>query len=123
MQEPLNKNEIIEKISRRLKCVRCGRRYRPYDFQLMEERENFAVLRIVCRDCHKQSLVLALVQHRKLRSVVSELEPDEWQRFRKCKPLTRDEVVSFHRMMQAYDGDFTDVLEDPLPREEAEDED
>ncbi len=118
MQEPLNKNEIIEKIARRLKCSTCGRRYRPYDFQVMEERENLAVMRITCRDCRKQSVVLAVVQRRKVRSVVSELEPDEWQRFRNTKPLTRDHVINFHRLMQAYDGDFTDILEDPLPSED-----
>jgi ribosomal protein S27E len=117
MQEPLNKNDIIEKIARRLKCSTCGRRYRPYDFQVMEERENLAVMRIVCRDCRKQSVVLAIVQRHKVRSVVSELEPDEWQRFRDLKPVTRDEVIRIHRLMHVYDGDFTDVLEDPLPPE------
>jgi hypothetical protein len=118
MAEHLNKNEIIEKIARRLKCSTCGRRYRPYDFQVMEERENLAVMRLTCRDCRKQSVVLAVVQRRQVRSIWSELEPDEWQRYRDLPPLTRDEVINFHRIMQAYDGDFTDVLEDPLPPEE-----
>ncbi len=122
MQEPLNKNEIIEKIARRLKCSNCGRHYKPYDFQVMEERDNLAVMKIICHDCRKQSVVLAIVQRRKVRPVYSELEPDEWQRFRVLRPLTRDDVINMHRALQQYDGDLGDVLEDPLPPEAEDDE-
>ncbi|MGB8647604.1 MAG: hypothetical protein WCF84_20385 [Anaerolineae bacterium] len=115
MQEPLNKNEIIDKIARRIQCTACGRRYKAYDFAVVEERANLAVMRLTCRECHKQSIVLAVVQRRQVRPVFSELDPDEWQHFRRLPPLASDDVIRMHREMQAYDGDFTDVLEDPLP--------
>ncbi len=118
MQEPLSKNEIIEKIARRLQCTTCGRRYKAYDFSVIEERENLAVMRLICRECHKQSVVLAVVQRRKVRPVLSELEPDEWRRFSRMVALSSDDVIRMHRDMEAYDGDFTDVLEDPLPSED-----
>ncbi len=118
MQEPLNKNEIIDKIARRLQCTTCGRRYKAYDFSMIEERENLAVMRLICRECHKQSVVLAVVQHRKVRPVLSELEPDEWQRVHALPRLASDDVIRMHREMDAYQGDFTDVLEDPLPPED-----
>jgi hypothetical protein len=117
MQETPNKNEMIEKIARRIKCTTCGRRYRPYDFTVLEDRGHLAVMRIVCRECHKQSVVVALVQRHKVRSVFTELEPQEWQRFRSTQPLSRDDVITMHRQMTEYDGDFTDVLEDFLPPE------
>ncbi len=117
MQDSLNKNEIIEKISRRIKCATCGRRYKPYDFSIIDERETLTVIKIVCRQCHKQSVVLAQVQHRKVRSVYSELEPEDWRRLHALPPLTVDDVIVMHRRMQDYDGDFGDVLEDPLPPE------
>ncbi len=117
MQEPLNKNEIIEKIARRLKCSTCGRHYKPYDFQVIEEHDHLAVMKIMCRDCRKQSVVLAVVQRRKVRPIYSELEPDEWQRFRTLRPLSHDDVINMHRIMAQYEGDFGDVLEDPLPPE------
>ena len=117
MQEKPNKNEMIEKIARRIKCTTCGRRYRPYDFSILEERGHFAVMRIVCRECHKQSVVVALVQRHKIRSVLSELEPEEWQRFHSNRPLSADDVIVMHRRMAEYNGDFTEVLEDPLPPE------
>ena len=117
MQDSLNKNEIIEKIARRIKCTTCGRRYKSYDFSVLEERDNLAVIKMVCRECHKQSIIFAVVQHRKVRPVYSELEPTEWQRFRSFPRLSADDVITMHRQMQAYDGDFGDVLEDALPPE------
>ncbi len=120
MQDSLNKDEIIEKIARRLRCSACGRRYKPYDFTVMQEREDVAVMKIVCRECHKQSVVFAVIQHRRVRPVYSELEPDEWERFRDQQPLTCDDIINFHRAMLEYDGDFGDILEDPLPPEALE---
>ena len=117
MQEPLDKNEIIEKISRRIKCTTCGRRYKPYDFSILEERDNLAVMRLICRECRKQSVVLAVVERRKVRSVVSELEPAEWQRFRSFGVLTVDDVIAMHRVLLPYEGDLSEVLEEPLPPE------
>ncbi len=120
MQEPLNKNEIIEKIARRLKCSNCGRRYQPYDFDVLEERDNLAVMKITCRECRKQSVVLAVVERRKVRPVYSELEPGEWLRFHDQGPLSPDDVINMHREMGQYDGDFGDVLEEPLPADPIE---
>lgn len=120
MSEPPNKNEIIEKIARRLKCSTCGRRYRPYDFWVMEQRGNVAVMKIVCRECRKQSVVFAIVQSKKVHPVLSELEPDEWNRYRNLPQVDRDDVVDIHREMQQYTGDLSDVLEDPLPPDSSE---
>ncbi len=122
MQEPLNKNEIIEKIARRLKCSTCGRHYKPYDFHVLEERDHLAVMKIICRNCRKQSVVLAVIQRRRVRPVYSEMEPDEWQRFRNLQPLTYDAVIDMHREMKQYEGDFSEVLEDPLPADDPEDD-
>lgn len=117
MPEPLDKNELIEKISRRLRCSSCGRRYRALDFQVIEERASLAVMKIVCPECRKQSIVFAIVQRKRVRPVFTELDPDEWSRFRRLPPLNPDDVVDFHREMQRYTGDLSDVLEDPLPPE------
>lgn len=115
MPEPLDKNDIIEKIARRLRCSSCGRRYRPGDFHVIEERGTVAVMKIVCPECRKQSIVFAVVQRKRVHPVFTELEPDEWSRFRRFAPVDRDDVVDFHRQIQNYAGDFSDVLEDPLP--------
>lgn len=117
MAERPDKNDIIEKIARRLNCSSCGRRYRPYDFHLIEDRGNIAVMKIVCPECRKQSVVFAVVQRKRVHPVYSELEPDEWNRFRRLPPLNQDDVVDIHREMQDYGGDFGDVLEEPLPPE------
>jgi hypothetical protein len=117
MQEPLDKNEIIEKIAKRLRCSNCDRRYRPYDFHIIEDRGNIAVMKIICPECRKQSIVFAIVQRKRVHPVLTELEPEEWSRFRRLPPVNRDDVVNIHREMQLYGGDFGDVLEDPLPPE------
>jgi hypothetical protein len=114
MQEPLNKNEMIEKIARQLRCSSCGRRYRREDFRIMGEYENFAVMRIACRECHKQSVVFAIVQQRRVRPVFSDLEPEEWRYYSRQPAVSADDVLRLHREFKAYDGDFGDVLEDPF---------
>lgn len=115
MPEPLDKNDIIEKIARRLRCSSCGRRYRPLDFHIVEERASLAVMKIVCPECRKQSIVFAVVQRKRVHPIFTELEPDEWSRFRRLAPVNPDDVVDIHREMQIYTGDFSDVLEEPLP--------
>src|SRR5918911_257868 len=99
-------DELIEKIARRLKCSTCNRRYRPPDFALLDQKENVAVMRITCRHCSKQSVVLAIVQRRRVRSLYSELDPEEWIWYSQMPPVSADDVIDFHRRMQAYDGDF-----------------
>jgi hypothetical protein len=109
------KNELIEKIAARLRCSSCGRRYRPYDFEILEEREKLSVLRVVCRECHKHSLVLAVIRRQTVQPVFSELEPAEWLEFSNASPISPDAVIEMHRQLQVYEGDFSDVLEDKLP--------
>ena len=108
-------DELIEKIARRLKCTTCDRRYRTRDFELLDQKENVAVMCVECRFCHKQSVILAVVQRRRVQPLYSELEPQEWSWYNQLPPVSVDDVIEIHRRMQAYEGDFTDVLEDPLP--------
>ncbi len=120
MSDPTNQNELIEKMARRLACSRCGWRYRPNDFTILDEREGASVMQVTCRHCRKQSVVVALVHRRRVKPVYSELDPDEWERFKPYPAVGADDVIAMHRVMSAYDGDFTDVLEDPLPPEDDE---
>lgn len=115
MQDLPNKNDLIARIAKKLKCSACGRTYRLCDFHLLEERDAVSVMRLVCCGCRKQSLVLAVVRRRQIHSFFSELAPDEWMYFSRAQPLDVDDVIAIHRQMQVYDGDFSEVLEDPLP--------
>jgi hypothetical protein len=120
MKESFNKAALIEKMAQRLHCSNCARRYRARDFAFLEERENAVVMRLDCAHCHKKSIVVALIQRRGVHPLYSELEPDEWQRYRHSPAVTRDDVIMMHRTMASYDGDFSDVLEDPLPPDSSE---
>ena len=111
------RHELIERLAQRLKCAVCGRRFRPADFEWVEERDPLTVLAVSCRECRRVRIVLVLVQRRGPRPGYTELEPDEWQRFSRLAPLTGDDVIAMHDALQTYAGDFSDVLEDPLPPE------
>ncbi|MEO0108148.1 MAG: hypothetical protein ABIK62_03125 [candidate division WOR-3 bacterium] len=49
--------------------------------------------------------------------VYSDLTPDEWERFKDRPPISIDDVIAFHQFISAYTGDFSEILEEPLPDE------
>ncbi|MBI3912636.1 MAG: hypothetical protein HY327_00350, partial [Chloroflexi bacterium] len=49
------------------------------------------------------------------RSLRTDLTPSDWQRFRHAPPLNEDDVIRFHEFIQQYTGDFSEIMDEPLP--------
>lgn len=64
--------------------------------------------------CNAQRVIVAVWGKNTVRTFHSDLDAEEWVHYRNAPPIDYDDVIRVARLMSAYDGDLTDVLEDPL---------
>ncbi len=98
----------------RLRCPECKRRFRPQDFSLVEATPQWSVFQLRCALCRSQRLVLGARERNRIRAYATELDAEEWNFYRRAPRLDADDVVRIARTLKTYDGDFSDVLEDPF---------
>ena len=118
MQENVITQALIRQIAARVKCTVCGHHFGTSDIRVIGHRDQVWAMQINCRECRTQALLLAMVDGRMARPIFTDLAPDEWLRFKDQPPISVDDVIAMHQHMQTYDGDFSEILEDPLPHEE-----
>lgn len=119
MHESRKSNQVVSAIARRLRCPGCARRYRMQDFTQIDQAENVSVFEIRCAMCRRNRLIIALWENRRLALFHTDLDAAEWQHYRALPPVRSDDVIRFHLAMQSYEGDLSDVLEDPLLNDSA----
>lgn len=106
--------DITGLMARRLRCPRCMRRFRPQDIAIIETASRFGVFRLRCPMCTSQRLVIAVWHKNMVRTYPTDLDAQEWAYYRHAPPINTDDVLRMVQLMNEYDGDFSDVLEDPL---------
>jgi hypothetical protein len=87
------------------------------DIHILGRRDQVWAMRVHCRECKAKSLLLAVVNDNGTQPVYTDLAPEEWERFKDAPAISIDDVITAHEFLGLYDGDFTDILEDPLPDE------
>lgn len=90
------------------------RRFRPQDFSTLESVARFGVFRLRCPMCNAQRVIIAVWGKSSVRTYNSDLDASEWVHYRNMPPIDFDDVIRVARVMAAYEGDLTDVLEDPI---------
>jgi hypothetical protein len=118
MSEHVSEQALVRQIAARVKCAVCGHRFALSDIQVLGNRAQVWAMRVSCRECRTQALLLAVVNGKSARPVYTDLAPDEWDRFKDRPPVSVDDVIRMHQYMQTYHGDLTEILEDPLPDDE-----
>ncbi|HZQ09430.1 MAG TPA: hypothetical protein VFD70_22820 [Anaerolineae bacterium] len=106
--------DIAAVMARRLRCPRCSRRFRPQDISALETGPRFGVYRLRCPMCTSQRLVIAVWNKTAVRTYTTDLDAEEWMFYRQAPAINADDVLRIHQMLVAYEGDFSDVLEDPI---------
>ena len=64
--------------------------------------------------CSAQRVIVAVWGKNSVRTFQSDLDAEEWMHYRNASPIDYDDVIRVARLMSEYEGDLTDVLEDPL---------
>jgi hypothetical protein len=117
----MNQNALTQAIIRQIvahtRCAVCGHHFSINDVRVIGRRENVWAMSVSCRECRTQALLLAAMAEGAMQSLYTDLTPDEWERFRERPPVSVDDVITFHQHMRAYTGDFSEILEEPLPEE------
>ncbi len=106
--------DITALMARRLRCPGCMRRFRSQDISTLESAPRFGVFRLTCPMCHSKRLIFAVWGRNGVRTFMNDLDEQEWVYYRYAPPIATEDLLRFHTMLQAYDGDLSDVLEDPL---------
>jgi hypothetical protein len=108
---------MIRQIAAHATCTVCGHHFHINDFQVLGRRENVWAMRVNCRECHTHALFFAVLSEGVAHPLYSDLEPKEWDRFKGCGAISVDDVVAFHKYISEYKGDFSEILDEPLPPE------
>jgi hypothetical protein len=106
---------LIREIASRIPCAACGRRYAQSDITVLGQVESLWALKLTCRQCRSLGLVFAVVHEDGTRPILTDLTPEEWEMVQQRPALSADDVIQMYRAMETYTGDFSEILEDPLP--------
>ena len=112
-----NSKSLIRQIVAHVTCAVCGHHFGVSDIQVIGRREHIWAMRVNCRECRTQALLLAVVNEQGTQSIYTDLSPDEWKHFKDAAPISANDVIATHEYLESYDGDFSDILEELLPDE------
>lgn len=101
-------------MARQMRCPQCLRRFRAQDVSAIEQGSHHLVCQFHCPICSQERLLVITWDQSVLRAHYTELDAEEWLYYRKQPPLGPDDVIRIHQMLKEYDGDLSDVLEDPF---------
>lgn len=114
MKESGKSNSAIAVVARRLRCPTCARRYRLQDITQLDQDEQRAVFKLRCPLCLAERLIIARWEGKRVELLYTELDQEEWTHYHARAAIQSDDVIQMHCNMQTYDGDLSDILEDPL---------
>lgn len=107
-------SEITALMARRLRCPTCQRRFRSQDISTLDSGPRSGVFQLYCPMCHAGRVILGVWNKNGLRTYATDLDAHEWRYYHRLPPINIDDVLRFYQMLAAYEGDFGDVLEDPI---------
>ncbi len=108
---------VIRQIVAHVTCAVCGKHFGTSDIQVVGRRDQVWAMRARCRECRSEALLLAQVSETGTRSTYTDLVPEEWARFDQAPPVSFDDVIAMHQFLDKYEGDLTEILDEPLPEE------
>lgn len=83
-------------------CPLCETSYSPQAAQVLGEKEDSHLLHIQCGQCSNAIIALVMISSAGISSVglVTDLIFDEVDRFKETEPVTTDDVIEMHDMLQ-----------------------
>ncbi len=117
----MNQNGITRSMIRQIvaqaRCSMCGHSYNVNDVRIIGKRDNAVAMSVACRECRTQALFLAVLGQGKTKPIYTDLAPSEWDRFKSRAAISVDDVIEFYLFMDSYDGDLSEIMDEPLPSE------
>jgi hypothetical protein len=99
---------LIRYLVTNVECVGCHRSYDFEDIRVVEKRPTVYVLLMTCQNCGTKGLLMAFLQER-----AEDPEGSEQVETRSGhRPITADDVLDVHRLLERFDGDCSALLKD-----------
>lgn len=105
-----DKRQMVLKLISHLRCLECGRAYGRQDFTLVHRWEDVWLLSATCPDCDQTSHVVIFMQLDSQRELSTDLTPEELRHAPEWPPITADDVLDIHAMLEEFDGDFEEFF-------------
>lgn len=83
-------------------CPLCESSYNPHEAKVLGEKDDSHLLHIQCGRCLNAIIALVLISSVGVSSVglVTDLSFDEVNRFKEAQPITTDDVIEVHDLLQ-----------------------
>jgi hypothetical protein len=112
VDDGLAKHLFIKHLITSIKCAVCQSHYEPEDIHIIDHRGELWVMAVICSQCHTRGLIFAIIKETEESESVTELTPEEWDRFRKMSQIDADDVLDMHQFLRHFDGDFVSLLQE-----------
>ena len=111
-----DKRRMVLKLVARLRCVECEHPYDPHDFTLIHSLQDMWVLSIRCRHCNQPCHVVIFMRldadTGPEAELVTDLTPEELEETVDRQPITFDDVLDVHVLLEESGGDLEVLLAD-----------
>ena len=109
-----DKRRLVLKLVARLRCVQCQRPYDPHDFTLVHSWQDMWVLSTRCRHCNEPCHVVIFMrldaEPEAEAEVVTDLTPEELRDAGEWHPISFDDVLDVHVLLEECEGDLETLL-------------
>ena len=109
-----DKRRMVLKLVGQLRCVECQRRYDPHDFTLVHSLQDMWVLSTRCRHCNQPCHVVIFMRldadTGPEMELVTDLTPEELEEADRWQPITFDDVLDIHLLLEESGGDLEILL-------------
>lgn len=94
---------ILKTITESLKCPTCDHLYELEEVQFISQMEGYSLVHMSCRHCKLPVWVNFFSSEQKPNFQIEQLPKDQGE-------ITSDELISFHQLLESFDGDFKKVF-------------
>ena len=103
---------LAERITQRLHCLGCGRRYQRHDLQLVGVGSDELDLYMHCSACGLYVQLTVAEQEAAVNSVVVAMPGParEWQEEPRGAPVTVEDVTDMRRFLSSFSGDIRSLF-------------
>jgi hypothetical protein len=112
---PLNDNEkhrLILRLIAKLRCLDCGQFYDPHDLAVLQRGQDVWVFSARCGRCHKLTHIVVFMHLNADVEPVGDLTPEELEISDQWPPITSDDVLDVHELLEHFDGDLAALIAD-----------
>ena len=111
-----DKRRLVLKLVARLQCAACEQSYDPHDFTLIHNWQDVWVLSTRCRYCNEPCHVVIFMrldaqsEPEPEAELITDLTPEELEDASHRQPITFDDVLDVHVLLNESEGDLERLL-------------